>query len=127
MLSVATNRLEELAPCLEKLVPLIQQAHVDYAKDPAEVNKLIFDFNQAGYAASWWKTSVDLIENASKVMVETGVIGNGPNATIGDFDMERVAEMLAIVKSRLDERANPDVTPEQIVTNRFIDPSIGLK
>jgi hypothetical protein len=60
-------------------------------------------------------------------MVETGVIGNGPNATIGDFDMERVAEMLKIVKSRLDERANSDVTPEQIVTNRFIDPSIGLK
>jgi hypothetical protein len=60
-------------------------------------------------------------------MVETGVIGNGPNATIGDFDMERVAEMLKIVKSRLDERADPDVTPEQIVTNRFIDPSIGLK
>lgn len=127
MLSVATNRLEELAPCLEKLVPLIQQAHVDYVKDPAEVNKLIFEFNQAGLAASWWKTPMDLIDNASKVMVETGVIGNGPNATIGDFDMERVAEMLKIVKSRLDERANPDVTPEQIVTNRFIDPSIGLK
>jgi len=64
---------------------------------------------------------------AAKTMVDTGIIGNGPNATIGDFDMDRVAEMLKLVKPRFDERADPDVKPDQVVTNRFIDPSIGLK
>lgn len=127
MLSVATGRMDELAPCLEKLVPLLQQATVDYARDPAEVNKLIVDFNAAGHAASWWKTGPDVTAYAAKTMVESGIIGNGPNATIGDFDMDRVAEMLKIVKPRLDERADPAVKPEQVVTNRFIDPSIGLK
>ena len=127
MLSVASNRLEELAPCLEKLVPLIQQAIVDYAKDPAEVNKLIVDFNAAGNAASWWKTAPDLVDYAAKTMVASGIIGNGPNGIIGDFDMDRVAEMLKLIKPRLDERADPAVKPEQVVTNRFIDPSIGLK
>lgn len=127
MLSVAKSRMDELAPCLEKLVPIIQQATVDYAKDPAEVNKLIVDFNTAGHAATWWKTAPDLMDYAAKTMVETGVIGNGANATLGDFDMDRVAEMLAIVKPRFDERAEPEVKAEDVVTNRFIDPSIGLK
>jgi len=127
MLSVATARMEELAPCLAKLVPLLQQATADYAKDPAEANKVIVDFNAAGHAASWWKTAPELMAYAAKTMVETGIIGNGPNATIGDFDMDRVAEMLKLVKPRFDERADPDVKPDQVVTNRFIDPSIGLK
>lgn len=127
MLSVAKSRMDELAPCLEKLVPIIQQATVDYAKDPAEVNKLIVDFNTAGHAATWWKTAPDLMDYAAKTMVETGVIGNGANATLGDFDMDRVAEMLAIVKPRFDERAEPEVKADDVVTNRFIDPSIGLK
>lgn len=127
MLSVATARMEELAPCLAKLVPLLQQATADYAKDPAEANKVIVDFNTAGHAASWWNTAPELMAYAAKTMVDTGIIGNGPNATIGDFDMDRVAEMLKLVKPRFDERADPDVKPDQVVTNRFIDPSIGLK
>ena len=127
MLSVATTRMEELAPCLAKLVPLLQQATADYAKDPAEANKVIVDFNTAGHAASWWKTAPELMAYAAKTMVDTGIIGNGPYATIGDFDMDRVAEMLKLVKPRFDERADPDVKPDQLVTNRFIDPSIGLK
>ncbi|MBP2461970.1 MULTISPECIES: hypothetical protein [unclassified Rhizobium] len=127
MLSVATTRMEELAPCLAKLVPLLQQATAHYAKDPAEANKVIVDFNTAGHAASWWKTAPELMAYAAKTMVDTGIIGNGPNATIGDFDMDRVAEMLKLVKPRFDERADPDVKPDQVVTNRFIDPSIGLK
>ena len=126
MLSVATARMEELAPCLAKLVPLLQQATADYARDPAEANKVIVDFNAAGHAASWWKTAPELMAYAAKTMVDTGIIGNGPNATIGDFDMDRVAEMLKLVKPRFDERADPDVKPDQVVTNRFLDPSIGL-
>ena len=120
-------RMEELAPCLEKLVPIIQQAQVDYVTDPAEVNKLIHDFNEGGYGTTWWKTSMELNEFAAKQLVDIGAVGNGSNETLGDFDTERVAEIHKIVEGWLDERANPDVKPEDVVTNRFIDPSIGLK
>lgn len=127
MLSVATNRLEELAPCLEKLVPIMQQSYVDYVTNPGEVNKLIFDFNEAGNGTSWWKTPMDLMEYGSRTLREAKIIDNGHNDTVGDYDMERVARMLTIVKPWLDERSDPDVTPEKVVTNRFIDPSIGFK
>jgi len=127
MLAVASHRLEELAPCLEKLVPIIQQATIDYVNDPAEVNKLIYEFNEAGNATSWWKTPMGMMEYGSKTMKEAGVVANSTNGAVGAFDMDRVAKMHEIVKGWLDERANPDVKPEDVVTNRFIDPSIGFK
>ena len=127
MLAVASPRLEELSPCLDRLVPLLQQATVDYARAPGEVNQLINEFNAGGHSASWWKTQPDLMTYASRTMVETGIIGNGSDATIGDFDMQRVAEIHAIVKPHLDERADPAVRAEDVVTNQFIDISIGLK
>lgn len=126
MLSAAKNRLEELAPCLEKLVPLIQQAQVDYVSDPAEVNALITSFNDQGYGAGFWKTPAGLMDYASKVLLPSGVISNGTNDTLGDFDMERVTVIYDLVKGGLDERAEDSVLPGDVVTNRFIDPSIGL-
>lgn len=127
MLSVATNRLEELAPCLEKLVPLVQQAEVDYVSDPKEINGLIVAFNEAGYGASYWKTDAGLTDYASKALLDSGVVANNKDGTLGAFDMDRVTRLFNLIKGDLDERADPAVTPESVVTNRFIDPSIGLK
>ncbi|MCV0378780.1 hypothetical protein [Nitratireductor sp.] len=127
MLSVAENRMDELAPCLEKLVPIIQQAVVDYMDDPTEVLETIHDFTQGGYATSWWKLSMDKLEYGWKTLKERGIMGNGSNDTIADFDTERVAVMFDIVQPWLDERAKEGLDPQSVVTNRFIDPSIGLK
>ena len=127
MLAVAKPRLDELAPCLEKLVPIVQQAQVDYLTDPAEVNGLIVAFNDGNFSTSFWKTPAGLNDFAVKRLIEIGGVGNGGNDTLGDFDMDRVARMAAIVKPWLDERADPDVKPEDVVTNRFIDPKIGLR
>ena len=127
MLAVAKPRLDELAPCLEKLVPIVQQAQVDYLTDPAEVNGLIVAFNDGNFSTSFWKTPAGLNDFAVKRLIEIGGVGNGGNDTLGDFDMDRVARMAEIVKPWLDERADPDVKPEDVVTNRFIDPKIGLR
>lgn len=127
MVSVAAPRLDELAPCLEGLVPIMQQAAVDYITEPSEVNQLIHDFNAGNFSTSWWNTSLELNDYSARQQRARGIVGNGTNDTIGDFDMERVAAMLDIVRPWLDERSDPDVAPEDVVTNRFIDPSIGLE
>ena len=126
MVAVATSRLEELAPCLAKLVPLLQQAQVDYVTDPREVNDLIVRFADAKMAAPFWKMSAELVENAVTVQRATGLVGNGNNQTLGDFDLQRVAGLLAQIRGSLDVRAKKGVTPEDVVTNRFIDSRIGL-
>lgn len=126
-LAVATERLEELAPCLERLVPLVQQAQIDYLNDPTEVNEVIVAFNEAGYGAGFWRTPREQVEQAVATMRQTGVVSNGHNATLGDFDLARIEEIIEIFRPFLDERAKADLRAEDLVTNRFIDPSIGLE
>ena len=67
VLSVRTDKLKELAPCLKKLVPIMQHAQADYIKDPAEVNKLLTEYNPK-YSADFWFTSKGLSDAAVKVM-----------------------------------------------------------
>jgi hypothetical protein len=126
MISVAANRLNELSPCLTRLVPLLQQAQVDYVSDPGPINALIERFNQAGHGAPWWKTSRALLDDAAARALASGIVSNGGDRTLGDFDMARVARLLDEVKPMLDIRAKPNVRPSDVVTNRFIDRSIGL-
>lgn len=126
MVSVAANRLSELSPCLTRLVPLMQRAQIDYVRAPGEVNDLIFRFNQAGLAAPFWKTPRTLLDDAARVQVQRGFVGDGPNSTLGDFDMVRVDKIVALLRPQLDIRAKPNVTAGDVVTNRFVDPKIGL-
>ncbi len=127
MVSVATNRLKELTPCLQKLVPLMQRAQVDYARQPAEVNDTIFRFNEGGFSAPWWKTSRELLDAAVAASLEKGIISNGPNRTLGDFNKARSDLLLSRLRPSLDIRAKPGVKTGDVATNRFIDPKIGLR
>lgn len=127
MVSVATNRLKALTPCLQRLVPLMQQAQVDYARQPAEVNDTIFRFNEGGFSAPWWKTSRELLDAAVAASLDKGIISNGPNRTLGDFNKARSDLLLSRLKPSLDIRAKPNVKTGDVATNRFIDPKIGLR
>ncbi|MFZ4069121.1 MAG: hypothetical protein ACOYJ6_03345 [Caulobacterales bacterium] len=126
VISVAANRITELSPCLARLAPLLQRAQIDYVRNPGEVNDLLFRYNQAGLAAPFWKTSRALLDNAVRVQIQTGIVGNGPNTTLGDFDMARVERVAALLRPMLDIRAKPNLRVEDVVTNRFIDPAIGM-
>ena len=42
-LSVRPDMLEELRPCLEAFVPLVQQSAIDYLDAPARANEMIID------------------------------------------------------------------------------------
>jgi hypothetical protein len=127
MVSVAAKRMTELAPCLKRLVPLLQRAQADYAHGPAEVNETIFRFNDAGLSAPWWHTSREWLDAAVSTSLTRGIISNGPNRTLGDFDMVRSTLLLSRLRPFLDIRAKPGVRPQDIVTNRFVDPAVGLR
>ncbi|MDV8001506.1 ABC transporter substrate-binding protein [Rhodococcus sp. IEGM 1408] len=128
MVSVRSAELEEQSACLEKLVPVLQQATVDYMSDPAETNELITDIVEQ--YATGWVYSPELAAHSHQTMLELGLVGNGPDDTIGNFDDARAAEMVEILKDAygtLGVELAPDVSPETVLTNEFIDPSIGMK
>jgi len=124
-LAVLSERLDGARPCLERLVPMIQQAQVDYVTDPARTNALIVDVVEQ--YADFWVYSEDLAAFSVAQQVDLGLVGNGGDATLGNFDLERLEAFVAVALPVFAANDPPaDLAPADIVTNEFIDPSIGL-
>jgi hypothetical protein len=126
-IAIKADKLEPNRACLEKLVPIIQQSSVDYLADPAETNEVILaavtEFD------SFWTYSPEIAEYAVQTMIDDGLLSNGPDGTIGNFDMDRVNGLIekAIPVYTALGQAPPDgLTAEDVVTNEFIDDTIGL-
>lgn len=124
-LAIRADRETELAPCLERLVPVIQRSVAGYLADPVAANALIVrlakDFEAYPY-------SVERAAYAVSVMRDNGIVGNGPNATVGDFDTARVRRLLEIVRPVLAAGKQPlpaGLTAEDLATNAYIDAAIS--
>ena len=126
-LAVRSDQLKEMSPCLKQLVPEIQQAQVDYAKSPEATNATLVDIAKA--IGDGPPITADANAAAVKTMLDLKLIGNGNNAYIGDFDNARVdktIEQLRPIFSAQDVQVPKDLSSKTIVTNEFIDKSIGL-
>jgi hypothetical protein len=128
--SVATNRLSSLTPCLKKLVPIMQHALIDYVKSPTEVDHLLAQFNSKGLGAAFWHTPTDLDNAAAKIMLSQHLVADTPGTGIGGFHMQDIqkliSSLLPIFKSEGITSLNSSVKPSNVATNKFIDPSVGL-
>ena len=127
--SIATKpeNIETYADCFALLVPILQQSTIDYLSDPAETNDLIIEAVQE--FNNGWVYTPGVAEYAVNTMINDGLMGNGPNETLGDFDLDRVTGLIDIARpvyASLGQEPPADLTAEDVVTNQFIDPSIGL-
>jgi hypothetical protein len=126
-LAIRPDRKAEFAPCLKKLVPIMQRSDAGYAKDPGPTNQFIADLiTKFPKAFPYTKQQGDA---AAKAMLENHILGNGRNKAIGDFDMDRVKRILTIVTPIFAAQKTPvksGITADQLVTNEFIDPNIGM-
>jgi hypothetical protein len=127
-ISIRADRLEENRACLEKLVPLFQQAAVDYATDPAPTNQVLLDY-VAQLDGSGWTLSAGIVEWAATQAVEQGVVANGSDGVYGSFDFERLQafqDAVAPILTAQGKTVADGLTPEQYATNEFLDPEISL-
>jgi hypothetical protein len=125
--AVRSGELEELAPCLEKLVPVLQQSLVDYVSDPVATNErmvqLVDEFDTG------WVYGMGNAEYGVATMKELEIVSDGPTPGTGDFDMERVQRLidkLAPVFNEQGKEVPPDLKPEDLATNEFVDLSISF-
>ena len=122
-MAVRAADLETEADCLERLVPIMQQSMADYYADPGPTNDLIIELVDA-YETGWIYT-LPGAEYSHAKQLELGIISNGDNAYIGDFDPDRVAGLLVLVEE-VTEIDVSGLSATDVYTNRFIDESIGL-
>lgn len=126
-IAVRADKLEENSACLELLVPVIQQSTVDYVSDPAETNALVIETVEA--FDNGWVYNADVAAYAVETMKNDGLLSNGPDSIIGNFDLDRVTGLIALaipVYESLGQSPKEGLVAEDVVTNRFIDESIGL-
>ncbi|MEV6949063.1 hypothetical protein AB0N07_45590 [Streptomyces sp. NPDC051172] len=127
-LSVRSGELKSLSPCLKKLVPVLQQSAADFAAEPSATVKLISDLVQQYNTG--WVYSEGTGTFAAKQMVELGILGNESDGSVGSFDMKRVASVLKTFTPLVElsgAKVKPGLTAQDLATDDFTDPSIGLK
>lgn len=123
-LAIRADDKEALSGCLTKFVPVVQQAAIDFVEDGARANAIIIDAVEK--FADFWVYSEGVAEYSTQTQLELGLVGNGPDSTLGNFDLDRANKVLD--QMRTAKLAVPaDLKAEDIYTNEFIDSSIGLK
>ena len=124
-LAVRSDKESADAACLKRLVPMIQRSAVGYLADPSATNALIVTLTQ-DYDA--YPYSAQRAAYAATVMKDNGIVGNGPDQTLGNFDMTRVTTLLDIVRPVFAKDRQPlpaGLSADDIVTNAYIDPRVG--
>jgi len=123
-LAIRKDRLEELRPCLEKIVPIFQQAQIDYIADPSRANAIIVETVKT--FDSWWSQSDGDVANGAASQKDLGIVGNGETATFGDLEESRVTDFIAKATPILREEGLEiaDITASDITNNEFLDTSI---
>jgi hypothetical protein len=128
VLTVRADKKAPLAACLARLVPIIQQAQARFMTAPAPTIDLILKLDDAykgGFVYSKGNANF-----AVEQMRRLGIAANGPDATLGNFDLARLARLIGIVApifAGQRKPIKPGLTPAGVATNQFINPAISLR
>ena len=124
-LGVRPRDLESLRPCLERVVPIIQQAVISYDASPDGGNAVIVDAVEQ--YASFWVYPPELADFSVQAQRDYGLIGNGPDSVVGNMEADRIQGLLdAILATDLAADVADGLTAGDLFTNEFIDESIGF-
>jgi hypothetical protein len=114
----------EAESCLHALVPLVQQSAVDFQNDPEATNaailQAVIDLD------TFWQLSAEGMANTVAMMDSLGIVSNGDDDILGNFDLDRVDNVISIIDSKVPSiTVSAGLSASDLVTNRFIDPTIG--
>ena len=126
-LAVRSEDVKQQSGCLAALVPVIQQATVDFFAEPDAANELIVAAVDA-YDNGWVYPQGEA-DNSATQQRELGLAANAVDGTFGAFDAERIADVLSIVTPIMDSKGVPiaeGLTAADLATNEFLDPAISL-
>jgi hypothetical protein len=129
-LIIRPDRKQELSACLKKLVPVLQRSTAAYAGDPGTTNQFIGELVEKYASKGAFPYTKEQGDAAAQAMKENAILGNGKDGTIGNFEEARVQRIIQIVTPIFAAQKTPvkqGVTVADLVTNEFIDPSVGVK
>ncbi|MFQ5516920.1 MAG: ABC transporter substrate-binding protein, partial [Acidimicrobiia bacterium] len=123
-LTIRPDKLDDDArECLKAFIPVVQQAQIDFINAPEVTNAVILKAVED--LASFWVLDPGGVVDSVEKMKALGIVSNGPDDTLGNFDLARIQKVIDQVRD-IPSFNVTTVTAEDLATNEFIDPSIGL-
>lgn len=126
VMSVIPENIDKYSDCLTALVPVLQQAELDFFADPAATNTLILELVDA-YDTGWVYSQG--VADFSVETLKAELVGNGPDDTLGNLDEARVQALYDIVMPIYTAGGLPvkdGLVATDIYTNQFVDPTLGF-
>ena len=123
--SVRAADKAKLAPCLKKLVPILQRSQIDFVNNPDPAIAVILDLVQQ--YKTGWLYSKGLAEFSAKALKDQGIVGGSSDGVLGNFDMGRVNNIMKImIPIMAGQRQQPKegLEAEDVATNEYIDQSV---
>ena len=113
--------------CLTALVPVIQQAALDFIAAPDTANAVILD--AVTQYNNGWVYDAGQAKAAVAKMQEDKLVANSPDGTLGSFEMDRVTAFIVTatpVFTSTGSKVKEGLVADDIVTNKYINPAIKL-
>jgi hypothetical protein len=130
-LAVRPDTIEEYGDCLEKLVPIMQQAQIDFLDEPDHAIDLILELVEAYQTG--WTYSQGVADYSVDTQKSLGIVTDDPaSGVFGQFDPERMQSIVddfvpfLVTAGSISEGDAADIDPESLYTNEFIDESISM-
>jgi hypothetical protein len=128
MLAIRSGDRQRLDGCLRRLVPILQQAQVDFLTRPADtlarIVRIVADFHTS------FRYSQGNADYAVGQLRDLGLVGNGGNRTLGDTRADRLQRMIDILTpvaaGPQRKHLKAGLTPADLATNDYLNPAIGL-
>jgi hypothetical protein len=127
-LAIRADKLDANKGCLKALVPMVQQAQIDYIANHAAADKAIIATNTT--YASFWQYGQPDADNSVKEQVALKIVGNGNTPTMGDLEQDRVTAFIAKaipVYTSQGVKVKEGLKASDITDNEFIDTTITYK
>ena len=123
-IGVRNGQIEEMRPCLERLVPIIQQASVNFDASPERANAVIVD--TVTTYDTWWTYSPELAAFSVQAQRDYGLVGDGSDNIAANMEGSRYEKTLNDMRDAGMEGIDADLTYDQLFTNEFIDSNISF-
>lgn len=117
-LSARPDDVEEMAPCLEKLVPMVQETNKNYVEDPDEANSIVTEW--VGNDNSFNPYSEDEAAASAEVLRDEDIIAPGDDGVWGSYDMEKTQSHIDMLIPVLNDSGSN--LPDEIDATELYDP-----